>query len=121
MLPDAEHTHHPASRWQITNALKFEEGRGVFFALSCSAGGVVSGAASPPKQQQQHESSAGASSADEAPPPTHVLEARVTDHGRGLSPQECERVFDAYEAASASRGGGTGLGLYSAFERCAMI
>jgi hypothetical protein len=52
-----------------------------------------------------------------------VLEARVTDHGRGLSPQECERVFDAYEAASASRGGGTGLGLYSAFDalRCGLM
>jgi signal transduction histidine kinase len=79
---------------QITNALKFEEGQGVFVSLSCallSAGDVAAAAAAVD---------------DGADAPTHVLEARVTDHGCGLTPQQCDRIFEAYEAAAAASGGG---------------
>lgn len=36
----------------------------------------------------------------------------VTDGGRGMSAEECERVFEAYWCSPSNRGGGTGLGLY---------
>jgi signal transduction histidine kinase len=127
---------------QITNAVKFEAGLGVFLELrlvseqsdaggaDCGSGGDCgknSGDAASPSLPSPAAgsdapaaaaASASASAHPAAPPPptpTHALEARVTDHGRGLSARECERVFDAYEATSAAAGGGTGLGLF----RCA--
>ncbi len=53
---------------------------------------------------------ADAARAGAAADATHELEAVVTDRGRGLTPAEAERMFEPYEAASAARGGGTGLG-----------
>jgi CheY-like chemotaxis protein len=46
--------------------------------------------------------------------PTHTLLVTVTDGGRGLSAEQCGRIFNAYECAPASQGGGHGLGLYIA-------
>ena len=41
----------------------------------------------------------------------------VSDSGRGMSPTEVARCFDAGHASSFNEGGGTGLGLYSAWPR----
>lgn len=49
----------------------------------------------------------------------HLLEFKVADTGRGMSPQQADRVFDAYSRSgkdSRSRAGGTGLGLAIARE-----
>ena len=40
------------------------------------------------------------------------LTLTVSDGGRGLSAEDCARVFEPYFCSPSSRGGGTGLGLY---------
>jgi CheY-like chemotaxis protein len=78
----------------VTNATRFQDERGVAVRVSCAAGGgtaAVEGFTSPP---------------------THTLEATVADCGCGLSPHDCARVFEAYEAAPTARGGQSGLGLF---------
>lgn len=72
----------------VTNALKFEDGHGVVVHTCCEAGGGGGDGT------------------------THTLLARVTDHGRGLTSEQCDRMFRAYEAAPPGLGGGSGLGLY---------
>jgi two-component system sensor histidine kinase/response regulator len=79
---------------QVTNATRFQDERGVTVRVSCAAGG--GGAAAPGFPQA----------------PTHTLEASVADRGCGLSPHDCARVFEAYEAAPSDRGGQSGLGLF---------
>jgi K+-sensing histidine kinase KdpD len=39
------------------------------------------------------------------------LRFTVQDHGEGISPEQLEIIFDAFERAQSSVGGGTGLGL----------
>jgi hypothetical protein len=126
----------PSAHPQITNAVKFEAGLGVFLELrlvseqsgasgadcggadcSCDAASPSSPAAAGSDAPAAAAASASAHPAAPPPTPTHALEARVRDHGRGLSARECERVFDAYEATSAAAGGGTGLGLF----RCVCV
>lgn len=79
---------------QVTNATRFQDERGVTVRVSCAAGG--GGAAKPGFLQV----------------PTHTLEVSVADRGCGLSPRDCARVFEAYEAATPARGGQSGLGLF---------
>jgi signal transduction histidine kinase len=121
----------------VTNAIKFEAGGGVTVSLSCVAGvdarptADTAAAASPtplPPMTPLAQSRCGGSSDSEltasnsahegaafsTPAPTHTLIASVSDRGRGLSSAQAARVFDAYEAADSSAGGGTGLGLFSA-------
>jgi CheY-like chemotaxis protein/anti-sigma regulatory factor (Ser/Thr protein kinase) len=75
----------------VTNALRFEAGRGVRVWLRCEA----------------------VAASEDA---THALLATVADQGRGLTAEEVETVFRAYAAAPSERGGGTGLGLFVARE-----
>ena len=91
---------------QITNAAKFEEGGGVEVRVRCVPG------VPPPRDGDAAAGALSACAIADAAAPTHTLEATVSDHGRGMTPAECERVFGAYEAAAASKGGGSGLGLY---------
>ena len=41
-----------------------------------------------------------------------VLVIEVADAGVGLTAEDCERIFHAFERASPEKGGGTGLGLH---------
>jgi CheY-like chemotaxis protein len=104
----------------VTNALKFENGRGVTVTVACRAGGA-GGTAIDAAAEEDGSAAAAAASAEAkeaerggGASTTHTLEVTVTDRGHGLSAAECERIFQAYEAAPSSRGGGTGLGLFSA-------
>ncbi len=79
---------------QVTNALKFENGLGVRVTTSCTAGVAESSG---------DEVAASCADADAAPrPATHTLFATVTDRGCGLTPQQCDRVFEAYVAGSTA-------------------
>jgi CheY-like chemotaxis protein len=48
----------------------------------------------------------GDADGDAPPRRTHVLEASVADRGRGMSAQQCDSIFQPYEAAASSAGGG---------------
>ena len=113
----------------MTNAIKFDDGRGVAVSLRCET-------ASPPARRPPRVSSCGTLAAAlslDSPrvsacspagehntcgaaqlPPTHTLVATVADRGPGIAPQDCERIFRPYEAASQASGGGAGLGLHIA-------
>ena len=91
----------------VTNALKFEEGRGVTIAVHCLPLPEAAAREEAPPNMQAGSHDASAATAEAV---THTLEVTVTDRGRGLTAEECERVFAAYEAASVSSGGGSGLG-----------
>ncbi len=121
----------------VTNGMKFEDGGGVLVSLSCvegvdapppaDAAAAASPTPLPPMTPLAQRCCSGSSDGDLAasnsahdgaasgtPAPTHTLIASVSDRGRGLSSAQAARVFDAYEAADSSAGGGTGLGLFSA-------
>ncbi|MDH3732488.1 MAG: GAF domain-containing protein [Gemmatimonadota bacterium] len=55
---------------------------------------------------------------------TETIEFKVTDTGIGMSPEQLERVFEAFsqaEAATSSKYGGTGLGLAITKRFCRMM
>jgi hypothetical protein len=41
-----------------------------------------------------------------------VIVMEVADAGAGLTAEDCERIFNAFERAAPEKGGGTGLGLH---------
>lgn len=41
-----------------------------------------------------------------------VIVMDVSDKGVGLTAEDCERIFQAFERAAPEKGGGTGLGLH---------
>ena len=70
----------------LVNALKFQEGCGVTLSATFQP--------------------------DEADADGGMLLVSVADKGCGMSAEQAERCFLAFEAASAQKGGGTGLGLF---------
>lgn len=70
----------------LVNALKFQEGRGVTLSATFQP--------------------------DEADADGGMLLVSVADKGCGMSAEQAERCFLAFEAASAQKGGGMGLGLF---------
>ena len=69
----------------LTNASKFADGSEVTVSMRCEQTGEGDGT---------------------------QLTMVVADGGRGMSAEECGRVFESYYRAPAHMGGGTGLGLY---------
>ena len=70
----------------LADAVKFCDGSDVTVSVQCEA------------------------AADDADADRRVLTLEVADGGRGMAPDECARIFDAYYRAPTHRGGGTGLG-----------
>ena len=97
----------------LTNAIKYHDGTGVRVSVACEPGvaaptsDLVNEAPTTPAQTSPGGGSEGWE-------PTHTLLVTVTDGGRGLTAEQQARIFNAYECAPASQGGGHGLGLYIA-------
>jgi hypothetical protein len=51
----------------------------------------------------------------------HWLCLRVSDAGRGMSPEEAARCFDPYQAAARDEGGNVGLGLFNSRQFAALL
>ena len=101
----------------LTNGIKYDDGAGVRVSVTCEPG--VSAPACDPLDTAAAEAPAP-TTPQQTPPgglewePTHPLLVTVTDGGRGISAEQCACIFNAYECAPASQGGGHGLGLYIA-------
>ena len=103
----------------LTNGIKYADGSGVHISVACERG-VAAPACDPmdastaeaPTTPQQTSPGGGTGGGDWEP--THTLLVTVTDGGHGMSAEQCGRIFNAYECAPASQGGGHGIGLYIA-------
>ena len=98
----------------LTNALKYDDGTGVRVSITCGPGVAVPANGVASVAEAYATPSQTSLGGGEEWKPTHTLLVTVTDSGRGLSPEQCGRIFNAYECAPASQGGGHGLGLFIA-------
>jgi hypothetical protein len=109
-LASVAHSARAFASHQVTNAVRFEDGKEVTVSVTCTAGVQPGGDSCGEADGAPGARAAGEGDANTTA--THTLHATVTDHGRGLTAQEQERMWLAYEAAPSCSGGGTGLGLF---------